>query len=152
MDHISYYIPNDGIESVAETHHAAVFTGDCLFSSGAGRFFEGTPKDMYEAFTKLANLPENTNVYFGHEYTVSNCKFALHVDPDNKRLQQKMDWAQHVSSTTPSTILNEMTTNPFLRVNDPAIRAAVAQPGDDKNVALDDVEVLGRLRKMKDNF
>lgn len=145
MDHVCYYVKDDDKDG------GAVFTGDCLFSSGAGRFFEGTPSDMYEAFEKLLKLPDATNVYFGHEYTLSNCKFALHVDPDNKELQQKNDWAKRTQCTTPSTILNEKNTNPFLRVKDHAIRTAVAQPNEDA-ATLDDIEVLGRLRKKKDNF
>jgi hydroxyacylglutathione hydrolase len=99
MEHICYYI-QDG-------DNRAVFTGDCLFSSGCGRFFEGTPTDMDGALTKLKTLPGSTKVYFGHEYTVANCRFALTVEPQNADLQQKLAWAHRVGCTTPSSIENE---------------------------------------------
>ncbi|KAI8342443.1 hydroxyacylglutathione hydrolase [Chlamydoabsidia padenii] len=138
MDHVCYYVQD------------AVFTGDCLFSSGCGRFFEGTPTDMDGALTKLKQLPETTKVYFGHEYTVANCKFALKVEPQNVDLQQKLQWAQQVGCTTPSTILNEKQTNPFLRVHESSVRQAVVKQGETAS-ALSDIDVLGRVRQMKDN-
>lgn len=99
MEHICYYIQDGG--------NGVVFTGDCLFSSGCGRFFEGTPADMDGALTKLKTLPGSTKVYFGHEYTVANCRFALTVEPQNADLQQKLAWAHRVGCTTPSSIENE---------------------------------------------
>ncbi|KAI8333702.1 hydroxyacylglutathione hydrolase [Chlamydoabsidia padenii] len=143
MDHVSYYVQDNNTQS-------AVFTGDCLFSSGCGRFFEGAPQDVYEALVKLGSLPGNTTVYFGHEYTVSNCQFALKVEPHNRLLQEKLDWAKRVRCTTPTTLLNESLTNPFLRVHEPSVRQAVLKHGEDVS-KLTDVDVLGRLRQMKDN-
>ncbi|KAI8081616.1 hydroxyacylglutathione hydrolase [Halteromyces radiatus] len=142
MDHVCYYVQDED--------EKAVFTGDCLFSSGCGRFFEGTPKDMDQAFSKLKNLPEQTNVYFGHEYTVANCNFASKVEPNNSHLQQKLNWAKRVGCTTPSTILNESLTNPFLRVHESTVREAVIKHHEDA-AKLTDIDVLGRLRQMKDN-
>ncbi|KAG1131889.1 hypothetical protein G6F57_002727 [Rhizopus arrhizus] len=136
MDHICYF--------AQENDDHAVFTGDCLFSSGCGRFFEGKPSDMWNAFTELLKLPEDTHIYFGHEYTLSNLKFAAHVEPDNRDIQDKMKWAQENKCTTPSTISNEKLTNPFLRVEsighliDPSCSSTT--------------ELLGKLRSMKDNF
>ncbi|KAG2214355.1 hypothetical protein INT47_000911 [Mucor saturninus] len=138
MDHLCYYIDHED--------DRAVFTGDCLFSSGCGRFFEGTPSDMHKAFSKLVELPDDTKVYFGHEYTISNLKFAQHVEPENKDVTEKLAWAQRIGCTTPSFMANEKLTNPFLRVKQVA-----------KNVVKDpenasEIDVLGELRKMKDNF
>ncbi|GAA5798438.1 hypothetical protein HPULCUR_003841 [Helicostylum pulchrum] len=139
MDHICYYIDKQD--------DRAVFTGDCLFSSGCGRFFEGTPKDMWSAFSKLLELPNDTKVYFGHEYTISNLKFAQHIEPDNKDIQTKLEWAKQVEITTPSTIENEKLTNPFLRVDLPQVAKLI-----DSNPNASVIDILGKLRKMKDNF
>ncbi|ORZ21987.1 beta-lactamase-like protein [Absidia repens] len=159
MDHVSYYVQDISSNSnnnssnsnnTSSSLSGAVFTGDCLFSSGCGRFFEGSPADVELALAKLKQLPERTNVYFGHEYTVSNCSFAVTVEPHNTLLQQKLAWARRVGCTTPTTILNESLTNPFLRLHEPSVREAVAMNGEDA-FALTDLDVLGRLRQMKDN-
>ncbi|CAO3595607.1 unnamed protein product [Absidia cylindrospora] len=150
MDHVSYYVQDVSSNNTTATSSDAVFTGDCLFSSGCGRFFEGSPADVEQALAKLKQLPERTNVYFGHEYTVSNCSFAVTVEPHNTLLQQKLAWARRVGCTTPTTILNESLTNPFLRLDEPTVREAVAMNGEDA-FALTDVDVLGRLRQMKDH-
>ncbi|KAI8642946.1 beta-lactamase-like protein [Parasitella parasitica] len=139
MDHICYYI--------AHGQDRAVFTGDCLFSSGCGRFFEGTPADMWRALSKLLLLPDDTKVYFGHEYTVSNLKFAQHVEKDNQDIQKKLEWAKQVGCTTPSTIENEKLTNPFMRVDLPAVAKLITHDSSSSVT-----NVLGKLRKMKDNF
>lgn len=138
MDHLCYYIDQED--------NRAVFTGDCLFSSGCGRFFEGTPNDMHIALSKLAALPDDTKVYFGHEYTVSNLKFAQYVEPENKDVTEKLAWAQRIGCTTPSSMANEKLTNPFLRVKEVA-KNVVKNPNN-----ASEVDVLGELRKMKDNF
>ncbi|RCI03401.1 hypothetical protein CU098_012719, partial [Rhizopus stolonifer] len=141
MDHLCYYVERD--------NDRAVFTGDCLFSSGCGRFFEGTPKDMWTALSKLMKLPDDTKVYFGHEYTSSNLKFAQHIEPDNKHIQEKIDWAKQVGCTTPSTIQNEKLTNPFMRVQESeVIHRVIKNPTSDTHP----YDVLGEIRKMKDNF
>lgn len=119
-----------------------------IFSSGCGRFFEGTAKDMWKALTTVAQLPDATKMYFGHEYTVSNLKFALHVEPDNPDIQKKMEWAKEVGCTTPSTLANEKLTNPFFRVELASVADKVMGPGASASAE----EVLGRMRKMKDNF
>lgn len=99
---------------------------------------------MWNAFSELLKLPEDTHVYFGHEYTLANLKFAAHVEPDNQDIKDKIKWAQENKCTTPSTLSNEKLTNPFLRVEsighliDPSCSSTI--------------ELLGKLRKMKDNF
>lgn len=72
---------------------SCVITGDTLFLAGCGRFFEGTPEQMYGAMSILGSLPDNTKVYCGHEYTVQNLKFAAHVEPKNELIKKKLDWA-----------------------------------------------------------
>jgi len=138
--HCAFYLPQSG----------AVFTGDTLFSLGCGRLFEGTAAQMHESLSKLSNLPDDTRVYCGHEYTQSNAKFAVHVDPTNADLQQRVKEIDHLRSakqpTIPTTIGLEKATNPFLRANDASIRSNL------RKVDADDVDVLGLLRSMKDNF
>lgn len=99
-----------------------VFTGDTLFGAGCGRVFEGTMDTMHASLQKLAALPPETRVYFGHEYTASNLKFAAHVEPENTEIKIRMNAVP--SPSTPSTIALERATNPFLRVTDAAEFAA----------------------------
>ena len=142
IGHISYYV----------THHdqRVVFTGDTLFIGGAGKFFEGTGKDMYPSlYEKLATLPPDTLVYCGHEYTLSNYRFALSLEPDNERLVEEHRIAQELRAqgafTVPSTIEKELATNPFLRIHQPSIRRKF--PGVEDNF-----ELLTAVREAKNNF
>jgi hydroxyacylglutathione hydrolase len=96
----------------------AVFTGDTLFAAGCGRVFEGTMEMMHASLQKLAALPPATRVYFGHEYTASNLKFAAHAEPDNAAVKARA--AALTTPSTPSTIADELATNPFLRAKDAA--------------------------------
>jgi hydroxyacylglutathione hydrolase len=100
---ISYWI---------EDGDGAVFTGDTLFAAGCGRVFEGTPEMMFASLHKIAALPPSTRVYFGHEYTAANLKFAAHVEPNNRAIKERA--AKLSVPSTPSTIADELATNPFL--------------------------------------
>lgn len=126
LGHIVYFI--DAIDTL--------FCGDTLFAMGCGRVFEGTFEQMYHSLNRLAALPARTKMYCTHEYTLSNAKFALHVEPDNLALQQRYQQVEDLRllnrPTLPSTIELELQTNPFLRV--------------------DSVEEFQKLREMKDNF
>ena len=128
----------------------ALFSGDTLFALGCGRLFEGTPQDMWRSLLKLRPLPEETRVYCGHEYTLSNAKFAVTVDPGNEELKRRADEIARLRAdgrpTIPTTIGLERRTNPFLRADDPAVQAAVGMSGDDP------VAVFGEIRRRKDNF
>jgi hydroxyacylglutathione hydrolase len=104
---ISYWI---------EDGDGSVFTGDTLFAAGCGRVFEGTPEMMYASLTKLAALPPPTRVYFGHEYTAANLRFAAHVEPNNRAVTDRA--AGLKTPSTPSTIADERATNPFLLAKD----------------------------------
>ena len=109
--HIAYHLPEAGI----------AFVGDTLFAMGCGRLFEGTPAQMFANMQRLAALPPETVVYCAHEYTQSNGRYALHVEPDNPALVERMREVDAVRArnepTVPTTIALERATNPFMRAN-----------------------------------
>ncbi|WP_025917825.1 hydroxyacylglutathione hydrolase [Herminiimonas sp. CN] len=115
LDHIAYVAPRQGW----------LFCGDTLFAGGCGRLFEGTPAQMRASLAKLAALPDTTQVYCAHEYTLANLRFALEVEPDNADLAARFEREQAKRAqglaTVPSTIGLEKATNPFLRDQIPAV-------------------------------
>lgn len=137
--HVSYYFDRSGI----------LFTADTLFALGCGRLFECEPAIMHQSLQKLAKLPPETVIYCGHEYTASNARFALTVDPDNKALQKR---AEHIEAlrldgkaTLPTTLSEELATNPFMRAHDATIR---------RNLHMQDASseaVFAEIRRRKDN-
>ncbi|NJO95732.1 MAG: hydroxyacylglutathione hydrolase [Hyellaceae cyanobacterium CSU_1_1] len=141
--HIAYYFPPIGADETGE-----LFCGDTIFAGGCGRLFEGTPAQMLNSLAKLRQLPDQTRVWCAHEYTLSNLKFALTVDPDNRDLETRYQKVQQARSqglaTIPSLLGEEKQTNPFLRWDTPAIQATakINEP----------VRVFGRIRGMKDQF
>lgn len=142
MGHICYYAEHND--------ERAVFTGDCLFIGGCGKFFEGSGSDMFPSLiTKLSNLPHDTLVYCGHEYTLSNYRFALSVDPTNEVLIEENVKAMELRSqglyTVPSTISKELQTNPFLRVYDHTIISYCGECNDP-------IDTLTALRLAKNAF
>ncbi len=124
--HIAFHLPDIG----------AIFTGDTLFAMGCGRLFEGTPAEMFANMQRYATLPDDTQVYCGHEYTQANGRFALAIEPDNAALAARMTdvdaMRERGEPTIPTTIGLERATNPFLRALTP--------------------EELGDLRRRKDEF
>ena len=126
------------------------FTGDTLFSLGCGRVFEGTHEEMFYSLNKIKNLPPDTKIYCGHEYTKSNLNFCLAYDPQNTFLKEKaIDIQKKLNSNLPTipTILGqEIKTNIFLRCNDPEIKQVL----DLKDSS--EVEVFSKLRDLKDSF
>lgn len=126
------------------------FTGDTLFSLGCGRVFEGTHEEMFNSLNKIKNLPPDTKIYCGHEYTNSNLNFCLKYDPKNTHLKdKKIDIEKKLNSnqpTIPSTIADEIKTNIFLRCNDPEIKHGLGLKDSS------DVEVFSKLRDLKDSF
>ncbi|XP_077474716.1 hydroxyacylglutathione hydrolase, mitochondrial isoform X2 [Stigmatopora argus] len=147
--HICYFVTKDAANADAASEPPAVFTGDTLFSAGCGKFFEGTAEQMYKALLEiLGRLPGQTRVYCGHEYTVANLKFARCVEPDNKAVRERLDWAKEKRSeglpTVPSTLADEFTFNPFMRVREKSVQDHVKQSGP--------IEAMRNLRKEKDNF
>ena len=123
----------------------AVFTGDTLFVGGCGNFNTGTPAQMHGAFRKLLSLPPDTAGYVGHEYTVKNLQFAATVEPGNAAVAARLAWAiarrKAGEPTSPTTMADELATNPFARVAEPAVRAWA---GTD-----DDVTTMKRVRERK---
>lgn len=143
------FVPCHTRGHVAYRFGDALFCGDTLFVAGCGRFFEGDARQMHAALNEVfAALPESTRVFCGHEYTISNLEFAASVDPENSALHGKLAWARGERaagrSTVPSTLGEERTYNPFLRVGTPAIRAATGES--------DPVAVMARLRELKNAF
>tara|TARA_B110000967_G_C18692628_1_gene463828 strand:+ start:7 stop:726 length:720 start_codon:yes stop_codon:yes gene_type:complete len=126
LGHICFYFYND----------KSIFTGDTLFSLGCGRIFEGTYSQMYESLKKIKNLPQDTKVFCGHEYTIQNSKFCMLHDKNNENLKKKIKEVkkklQNNLPTIPSTIKEELECNIFLRSNN--------------------IETFSKLRDLKDNF
>jgi hydroxyacylglutathione hydrolase len=147
-------IPGHTAGHVAYSGHNIVFCGDTLFSAGCGRLFEGTPAQMSDSLAKLAALPDQTTVCCGHEYTLANLRFAQMVEPGNPDILAYADGAKTMRAagtpTLPSRMELERRVNPFLRCNEPSVRAAAArQAGHDLT---DPVEVFAVIRSWKDNF
>lgn len=139
--HVGYYRPS------------VLFCGDTLFGCGCGRLFEGTPAQMARSLAKLAALPGDTRVYCAHEYTQSNVRFALAVEPDNAALRRRADDVARARAadepTVPSTIALERETNPFLRATSPrVIESARAQGAG----GTDPVSVFAAIREWKNRF
>ncbi len=128
----------------------ALFCGDTLFSLGCGRLFEGTPEQMWTSLRKLRELPDDTKVYCGHEYTNSNADFALSVDSGNAALKRRADEVVSLREagrpTIPATLGEEKATNPFLRADDAGLGDAMGLDGQDP------VAVFAEIRRRKDNF
>ncbi len=131
-----------------------LYCGDTLFAAGCGRLFEGTPLQMHDSLSRLMRLPDDTRVYCGHEYTVSNVRFARAVEPGNAALRELEARAKRLRDqdlpTLPSTIAQEKATNPFVRVREPEVVAAANRyAGKTLN---DPVSVLGAIREWKNSF
>lgn len=133
LGHIAYVFDADKV----------AFVGDALFAMGCGRLFEGTPSQMWESLSKLAELPRETTLYCAHEYTESNARYAITRDPDNADLKARVEEVKRLRAankpTVPMTLDLELRTNPFLR-------APLILPH------LRDVDAFADLRKGKDDF
>lgn len=142
--HVAYYFEQE----------SALFTGDTLFAGGCGRLFEGDAPTMLASLARLRALPDDTKVYFGHEYTVTNLRFALTLEPGNEALRRKYEWACECSRaglpTTPTTIASEKETNPFFRWDSRELRQTLHRRFPD--LAADDVSIFAKTRALKDDF
>jgi hydroxyacylglutathione hydrolase len=142
--HVAYYFERE----------QSVFTGDTLFAGGCGRLFEGDAAMMLRSLSKLLVLPDDTKVYFGHEYTEKNLRFALTLEPNNTALREKHAWAVEQNRThqptTPTTIGSEKATNPFFRWSSFELRASLHRQFPD--LPDDDVAVFAVTRALKDAF
>lgn len=146
-------VPGHTAGHIAFTGHGAVFCGDTLFSAGCGRLFEGTAEQMVGSLAKLASLPDDTVVYCAHEYTLSNLRFSLTVEPQNKAAADYLDVCaakrERHEATVPSDMRRERNVNPFLRCDrQTVIQAAEARVGK----RLNPTEVFAVIRQWKDGF
>jgi hydroxyacylglutathione hydrolase len=137
---VAYYLPGCSM----------IFTGDTLFGAGCGRIFEGTADQLYNSLMKISGLPDDTLVYFGHEYTLENLEFAVMVDGDNQDVKDRLEEVRQLRKerkvTVPSTVIMEKATNPFLRVHTIGIRRYLGMA--DRSV----VAVFEELRERKNRF
>jgi hydroxyacylglutathione hydrolase len=142
--HVAYYLPDEGI----------AFTGDTLFAAGCGRLFEGDPATMVSSLGRLAALPAQTRIYCGHEYTEKNLAFALTLEPQNPAIRAKYERVREArrrgEPTVPTTVAEELETNPFLRCSSPELVRSVK--GRFPDTPDDPVAVFARVRQLKDSF
>jgi len=147
-------VPGHTVSHIAFHGHGLLFCGDTLFSLGCGRLFEGAPGDMLASLDRLSALPAGTLVCCGHEYTLANAAFARVVDPDNAALRRRHEQAiamrANALPTLPTTLGEERDCNPFLRIDAPAVRAALAARSP--AAASDRIEAFAELRRWKDGF
>ncbi|KAF0192824.1 MAG: hydroxyacylglutathione hydrolase [Gammaproteobacteria bacterium] len=147
-------VPGHTAGHIAFFGHNTLLCGDTLFAGGCGRLFEGTPEQMYCSLQKIARLPETTQVYCAHEYTEDNLRFAAAVEPDNADLRTRIAAVNRLRRnnlpTIPSTIGEEKRTNPFLRCDEPDVRAAARAFADTPPESAD--QVFAALRSRKDWF
>ena len=126
------------------------FTGDTLFTMGCGRLFEGDAAMMWQSLSKLMKLPDDTKIWCGHEYTQSNGRFALSIEPGNQALKARKDEVNALRAagkpTVPATLGLEKQTNPFLRPDSAEIRKSLGTQQEDT------VAVFGEIRERKNNF
>jgi hydroxyacylglutathione hydrolase len=138
LDHISYFLPGEKL----------VFVGDTIFSLGCGRVIEGDYAMMWNSLKRLRGLPDDTELYCGHEYTLANARFAVTIDPDNAALKARFAAVEKLRDagkpTLPTTIGQEKATNPFLRADDPALMRRLGKGGGNP------AEVFAEIRKRKD--
>lgn len=148
LGHIAFF------SAAQELGAPILLCGDTLFSGGCGRLFEGTPQQMHASLSRLAALPGATQVVCTHEYTLSNLAFAQAVEPDNRPLLDHIARVRELRAagtpSLPSSIEQELRINPFLRGDQPSVRAAAAQRlGKEPS---DPVETFAALRSWKDQF
>lgn len=140
LDHVSYWFAAD----------RALFAGDTLFTLGCGRMFEGSYAEFWHSLQRLAALPDEARLYSGHDYVLSNARFALAADPNNEALKARAKEAEQAKTEgrflVPSTIGQEKATNPFLRAGEPEVAKTVHKEGASA------VEVFQALREWKNRF
>jgi len=142
--HIAYYSPDN--------HW--LFCGDTLFAGGCGRLFEGTPEQMVNSLDKLATLPEQTQIFCAHEYTLANLRFANEIEPDNiqlkSRIRNEQSKRDQGTPTVPSTIGLEKATNPFLRFREPDVADRLIHRGIIST--REPIAVFAALREWKNSY
>lgn len=139
LGHIAFHLPDQEV----------AFVGDAVFALGCGRVFEGTMEMMWESLKRIKKLPKQTRLYCAHEYTASNAKFAVTIEPENKALKDYVAWVEKRRAegkpTVPALLERELETNPFLRADLPEMQLAMGHAG---NAAA----TFGEIRARKDRF
>ncbi|MBA4228002.1 MAG: hydroxyacylglutathione hydrolase [Hyphomonas sp.] len=139
LGHIAFHFPDQDV----------AFVGDAVFALGCGRVFEGTMEMMWESLKRIKKLPKKTRLYCAHEYTASNAKFAVTIEPENKALREYVAWIEKRRAegkpTVPALLERELETNPFLRADLPEMQLAMGHAG---NAAA----TFGEIRGRKDRF
>jgi hydroxyacylglutathione hydrolase len=147
-------VPGHTVSHIAFWGHGALFCGDTLFSAGCGRMFEGNPEQMNASLNRLRDLPPETQVFCGHEYTAANLRFALTVEPANGAAFEYQESVSRIRAagnpSLPSTLSLEIKVNPFLRCDKPSVRTA-AEAHAGRTLAKPS-EVFAVLRAWKDQF
>ena len=147
MDHLAFF--------ASSNKRNILFCGDTIFSGGCGRVFEGTFSQMYDSICKLMDLPKNTEIYCAHEYTYSNLKFALEVEPNNENIKNYINDVEIKSKqnipTIPTTLESELKINPFLRFNKIELRESMQDKYPNINDASSE-KVFEILRQWKDSL
>lgn len=145
-------IPGHTLGAIAFVGGGAAFTGDTLFTGGCGRVFEGTMAMMRSSLARLSALPPETRVWCGHEYTTRNLEFAAMIEPQETAIRSRLETVRALRDegrpSVPGTIAEELTTNPFLRWDAPAVRSYAQSRGP----AASDDEIFARIREAKDTF
>ncbi|MFO1032686.1 MAG: hydroxyacylglutathione hydrolase [Hyphomicrobiales bacterium] len=138
--HVAYHFPDDYL----------LFTADTVFAMGCGRIFEGTAEQMFTSVNQFRGLDSMTSIYCGHEYTETNARFAVTIEPGNRALQQRAMEVRRLREqgkmTCPTTIGDELKTNPYFRCASPEIRKVLGLE------QASDMEVFAEIRRRKDNF
>jgi hydroxyacylglutathione hydrolase len=139
LGHVAFHFPDQ----------QAAFVGDSVFALGCGRVFEGTMEMMWNSLKRIKALPPETRLYCAHEYTASNARFAVTIEPENKALKEYVAWIEKRRSdnlpTVPALLERELATNPFLRADKQAMQIAMGHPGDA-------AATFGEIRSRKDRF
>ncbi len=147
-------VPGHTSGAIAYYTDDMVFSGDTLFSAGCGRMFEGTAPQMHASLSKFKTLPDESLIYCGHEYTVSNLQFAATVEPENSIIRERLIEAtklrENSMPTVPTTVAIEKQSNPFLRCEEPDVINAASEHSAKK--LLHPHEVFAAVRSWKDNF
>lgn len=145
-------LPGHTLTHIAYVNQSMAFVGDTLFSVGCGRLFEGTPAQMLNSLSRIAQLPDDTMIYCAHEYTESNCRFALSVEPENADLIARYQTVRHLREqdrpTVPTTLGEELRTNPFLRWDCKTVRDSAERHAG--RALASDTEVFAEIRAWKD--
>ena len=143
-------VPGHTLSHQAYVGHGLLFSGDTLFNAGCGRLFEGTPAQMLASLDRLSELPEDTRVCCGHEYTLGNLAFAATIEPGNRKIQERIKEVCQMRAeeqpSLPSVLSGELSYNPFLRIDQTDLIAALGGEGRSRS------ERFAELRRRKDAF